>query len=112
MLEKNRSRSQKSYKRIFRSPALLERIRSLGCIVRGCESPANAHHIREGQGTGQKAADDEAIPLCHYHHQGAEGIHTLGTRSWQEKYGNERDLLFLTRSLLAEAGYDLHTKNH
>lgn len=90
-------------KKKFRSPRLLQRVRELGCIVKNCGSPANAHHIRDGQGTSQKAGDDEAIPVCHYHHQGEEGIHTLGTRVWQAKYGTERDLLEKTKSMLGES---------
>lgn len=33
------------------------------------------HHIREGQGMGQRATDYLTIPLCHACHQGDEGIH-------------------------------------
>ena len=33
------------------------------------------------------------IPLCHHHHQGGEGIHTLGTKTWEKKYGKQQDLL-------------------
>jgi len=67
------------------------RVASLGCIV--CAAPANVHHIRDGQGTGQKASDYETIGLCHNHHQGRDGIHTLGTKRWQKIYGYERELL-------------------
>ena len=38
------------------------------------------------------------IPLCHHHHQGGEGIHTLGTKIWEEKYGTQEDLLNEFRS--------------
>lgn len=46
---------------------------------------------------GQKAKDDETIPLCTYHHRGEEGFHTLGKRAWEAKYGRQRDLLEDTR---------------
>lgn len=75
----------------------MQRVRELGCVV--CDrqgnpgTPAAAHHIREGAGGGQKSGDYLTIPLCHFHHQGEEGIHTLGTRLWQSRYWGELDLL-------------------
>ena len=48
------------------------------------------HHIT---GAGMALKNKEFIPLCHHHHQGGEGIHTLGTKVWEEKYGRQRDLL-------------------
>ena len=33
------------------------------------------------------------MPLCHTHHQGAEGIHHLGTFTWEEKFGTQEELL-------------------
>ena len=38
--------------------------------------PCNIHHIRDKTGLGLK--DKDMIPLCHYHHQGKMGIHTIG----------------------------------
>ena len=75
----------------------LSRVAELACVV--CrneglgETPASCHHIRDGQGMSQRASHWEVIPICHHHHQGAEGIHTLGTKTWQARYGAERDLL-------------------
>ena len=46
----------------------LSKVASVGCIV--CrnigfgESPAEIHHVRTGQGMGQRASNYEAIPLC------------------------------------------------
>lgn len=71
--------------------AHLSKVIDLGCVV--CYGLAEAHHIRDGQGLGQRASNYEVIPLCYYHHRGAEGIHHLGTRTWQARYGNERDHL-------------------
>lgn len=62
-----------------------------GCCI--CGSPANVHHIRSGMGMGQRNNDFHSIPLCHHHHQGAEGIHHLGTKQWQERYAPEEELL-------------------
>lgn len=76
----------------------IAKVVDLGCII--CSGPACAHHIRTGQGMGQKASHYEVIPLCHYHHQGEEGIHTLGTRSWQFKYGTELELLERVRDMI------------
>ena len=46
----------------------LSKVASVGCIV--CrmqgneESPAEIHHVRTGQGMGQRASNYEVIPLC------------------------------------------------
>ena len=72
-------------------------VAEMGCIV--CrnngddESPASVHHIRAGAGLSQRSGHYLTIPLCHFHHQGAEGIHTLGTSTWQGRYGYELTLL-------------------
>jgi hypothetical protein len=81
----------------------------LGKLVeRGCAlcwwlgvygTPAEVHHLRDGQGMAQRAPDDEAIPLCPEHHRGRHGLHGLGTRGFAERYGiTERELLELVRS--------------
>jgi len=31
-------------------------------------------------------------PLCYCHHQGEDGIHTIGRKKWQAKYGTEQEL--------------------
>jgi hypothetical protein len=71
--------------------AWLSKVAALGCCV--CKAPANVHHIRTGMGMGQRNDTYHTLPLCHFHHQGAQGIHTLGTKAWQAKYGSETDLL-------------------
>lgn len=69
-----------------------------GCIL--CQklgygqTPAQIHHIREGQGMSQRASDYLVIPLCREHHQGDSGIHGLGTRGFEARYKvSELDLL-------------------
>ena len=57
----------------------LHKIKLLPCSCCGQSGPSDAHHIREGQGMGQKASDSMAIPLCKSCHQGDYGIH--GDRS-------------------------------
>ena len=64
-----------------------------------CGTPAEVHHLRDGQGLAQRASDAEAIPLCPEHHRGATGLHGLGTRGFAARYGiTERELLELVRS--------------
>lgn len=75
----------------FRSAELLGRLAELGCVV--CGMPATIHHTRQGQGMGQRAGDDEAYPLCPYHHQdGPRGEAVQkGWKLWEMKHGLERD---------------------
>ena len=57
------------------------------------------HHLRSG-GWG-KGDYNTLIPLCHNHHQGAEGIHTLGTKAWERQFGvTQQDLLNQTLGAL------------
>jgi len=50
------------------------------------------HHLRTG-GWG-KGDYRTLIPLCFNHHQGKDGIHTLGTKAWERKFGvTQRELL-------------------
>lgn len=74
------------------------RVAALGCIV--CGGPAMVHHIRSGMGMGQRASHYQTIPLCYNHHQGREGIHTIGTKVWQIIHGYERELLAKVLQLL------------
>lgn len=66
-----------------------EQLRALGCVI--CGQHAHIHHCHTGAG-GRKD-HDKVIPLCHFHHQGAEGIHTLSRRVWEAKYGTEAEHL-------------------
>jgi hypothetical protein len=87
----------------------LARVAALGCICplpdkkgwNRCEAPAEIHHILNGT-MGRKASNYEAIPLCPYHHrQGpfGEAVHN-GTRSFEAKYGSQREMLETVRRLL------------
>lgn len=76
----------------------LSRLAELGCVL--ClelghgPTPAQIHHLREGQGAGQRADDWLAIPLCPEHHQGPSGFHGLGKRAFEARYRlSELDLL-------------------
>ena len=73
-------------------------IANLGCIICGCY--ANIHHCFTGSG-GRKD-DSKVIPLCYEHHQGEQGIHTIGRKQWQSQYGSEQELIEKVKSLLGE----------
>ncbi len=77
------------------------RVAALGCIL--CDhlglgaTPAQVHHVREGQGMSQRASNFLTVPLCPEHHQGSTGLHGLGTNAFERTYGlSELDLLALT----------------
>ncbi len=76
-----------------------ERLAKIGCIL--CRhfdleprGRLTLHHIREGQGLGQRADCYLEICLCHEHHQGASGWHGLGKGGFYQRYKmDELDLL-------------------
>lgn len=58
------------------------------------------HHRRAGQGWG-KGDWMTLIPLCPEHHQGATGVHGLGTKAFPKHYGfTEQDMLDKALQLL------------
>ena len=77
------------------------RVAALGCVV--CRNsmfgatPAQVHHIREGQGGAQRADNWLVIPLCPEHHDGKDSIHK-DRQAFQMRYGSELDLLAQTLS--------------
>jgi len=79
--------------------AYMGRVAALGCIV--CDSPAQVHHIREGQGMAQRASNYLTIPLCPEHHSGGFSIHK-SPRQFTDIYGSELDLLAETIGRLSE----------
>ncbi len=82
----------------------MSRVASLGCIA--CrnqgdgETPASVHHALTGGGGRRNHM--KVLPLCHYHHQGEGGIHTLSRNRWQEIHGTEEELLEQVAFELAE----------
>lgn len=66
------------------------RVAALGCII--CTAPAQVHHIREGQGMGQRSSPFLTIPLCEPHHTGALSIHKTA-KQFANIYGDELALL-------------------
>jgi hypothetical protein len=84
----------------------MNRVASIGCIL--CkhldlgETPAQLHHIREGQGMSQRASNFLVVPLCPEHHQGNSGVHGLGERGFYTRYKlSELDLLAMTLEALS-----------
>ena len=79
------------------------KVARLGCIL--CKSvlgyddtPCEIHHIRR---YGQKRSLSEVIGLCPEHHRGNTGIHGLGRKGFESRYGvDEQALLELTWNLL------------
>ena len=77
-------------------------VAALGCVV--CRNlgfgatPSEVHHI--GNGTlGKKASNFETIPLCDAHHRnGGHGVAVhAGRKTFEARYGTERELLEQTR---------------
>lgn len=68
-------------------------VASLGCIIEGCGGPATIYHCGTYMGGGRDHM--RVLPLCHYHHQGPEGIDgkAMSKRQWETKYGTEKALL-------------------
>lgn len=84
----------------------MDRVAGLGCCL--CRrlgygpTPAQLHHIREGQGMSQRAQDTLVIPLCQEHHTGGSGVHGMGAKAFQRVYRvTELDLLAETLEALA-----------
>ncbi|EDW6362012.1 DUF968 domain-containing protein [Salmonella enterica subsp. enterica] len=79
--------------------AHIQKLVDYGCIV--CRNEMNVytaptiHHMRAGQGTGQRAPWSRTLPLCHVHHQdGGHGVALhAGQKTWEQKYGTEEELL-------------------
>ena len=90
------------------NPDYLRAIRALPCLackMDGTEqtSKTEAHHPRNEPGMGQKAPDDQAIPLCSRHHNeqhpGSFSIHRNPVE-FHRKYGPIGFLLSFTRAWL------------
>lgn len=83
-----------------------EDVQDLGCLV--CGQFAVIHHCMGGsikdlgfhKGMGQKNNDWLVIPLCPRHHNGDEGLHTIGVLSWEERFGTQADFLGEVSNLL------------
>lgn len=76
----------------------LSDVAELGCVC--CHNagfgycPAEIHHVRNGQGMGQRADHYSVLPLCPQHHRACyeTGFHAAPA-TWQQIHGSERELL-------------------
>ena len=67
----------------------LNKIAELGCIL--CSevlgitgTSAELHHVRR---YGAKRSASSVLPLCPEHHRGNNGVHGLGTKGFESKWG-------------------------
>lgn len=84
--------------------AYKSRVFALGCAicrrVHWVNTPPQLHHQRTGTGAGRRASDSQIIPLCERHHTGAEGLHGMGRKAWERKFGvTELELVAETQQL-------------
>jgi len=75
----------------------------LGCMVCRQEfgitdSPVQLHHLRTG-GWG-KGDYTTLIPLCPEHHSGKTGVHGMGTKAFERRYGSQISFLQMAEGLL------------
>lgn len=87
----------------------LNSVQALGCMacrkLGHLDTPAVIHHVRMGQGMGQRASNREVIPLCPWHHNmggHGEAIHA-GQKTWEKRFGTEEELLKQVTELLTLA---------
>ena len=84
----------------------IESIRRIGCIacrVLNIFTPdVEIHHVRLGQGMGQRASHMQTLPLCATHHRnGGHGVALhAGQRTWEANFGTEAELLEKVREML------------
>lgn len=90
-----------------------DKIARLGCILclhlgyRG--TPCEIHHIRR---FGGKRDNAPVIGLCPEHHRGNSGVHGLGKKAFETRYGiDEHTLLQLTEEILSERSSALLVDN-
>lgn len=82
------------------------RVAKLGCLAckkLGHFSPeVEIHHVRMGNGMGQRASHFDILPLCHIHHRtGGHGVaFHAGQRTWEVEFGTESELLEQVKQLL------------
>ena len=70
-------------------------IAELGCIlcseILGFEgTPSELHHIRRH---GDVRSASPVIPLCPEHHRGNSGVHGLGAKGFEKKWGISQEAL-------------------
>lgn len=83
----------------------LSKVADIGCII--CyrngypNTPCEIHHIRDiGLGLGVRNVHTNTLPLCPLHHRGDDGIHGMGRKAWERKYGTQWELLEIVQGIL------------
>lgn len=77
----------------------VEALREQNCMACGYKTQT-LHHIVGGSAQeklgcrgNRKHSDWLQIPLCDNHHQGRQGIHTIGVSLWEIRYGDQTDMI-------------------
>lgn len=89
----------------------LSRVAEIGCVACAIQgtpgTPAEIHHLREGQGMSQRADYRSAVPLCPAHHRGTDHPRTpsihLAKRAFIAAFGTEAQLLEEVMRRIGEA---------
>lgn len=55
------------------------------------------------KGMSQKTADELIIPLAERFHTGADGIHTIGVLTWEDRYGTQIEMLAKVAAIVGPA---------
>jgi len=71
--------------------AYMGRVAELGCVI--CGGIPEIHHNTKNRGYGAKSSNYDIIPLAVRFHRGEEGIHHIGVKTWEAKYGDQDDLV-------------------
>lgn len=75
----------------------MSRVAQLPCCVCGAHG-VHVHHLKEGTGASQRAADTLVLPLCPDCHTGPNGIHGLGRKGFYMRY-KKSELDFLAETI-------------
>jgi hypothetical protein len=87
-----------------KDPARLAAVAQLACVCCGAR-PVQVHHCISGRYSQRKAPDAMTIPLCHFHHLGAGGIHQ-DKAAWEAKWGPDHGFLSMVDYLIMRNGQD------
>lgn len=84
---------------------LITELGCIACLVQGTPgTPAEIHHIRTGQGRGQRSDHKKSLALCPAHHRGADHPRTpsihMAKKAFESQFGTELELYERTRQEL------------
>ena len=78
--------------------AYMGRVAELGCVI--CGGIPEIHHNTKNRGYGAKSSNYDIMPICYNHHRGEEGIHHIGVKTWEAKYGDQDELVKQVRLMV------------